>query len=371
MSGDWQRYAAAMVDLLTEAGHLVDPKLRSALLATPRHLFVPGHPVEVAYAAQAIVTQSRPAPVVGGGAIDLPTSSASAPAAVAVMLERLDLADGRRVLEVGTGTGYNTALLCHRLGDHRVYSIDIDPALVEGARRALAEVGYRPTLIAGDGHEGIPQHAPYDAILASCALTHIPPAWVRQLRLGGRLVAPLVGGHDAALMVLTKTADDEMTGRFDPARTAFMPLRTDLDHPLASPRVLSPSALAMPAYGTTHQDPRLLVDVSDDFALFLHLHVPGLDLGNAENPTLGKTVAVSDADSTAEAGLTPIEPHTWPVIQKGPRRLWDTIEHASLLWEALSQPGRQRFGITALDRTDRQYVWLDDPDGTYSWPMPL
>jgi hypothetical protein len=172
-------------------------------------------------------------------------------------------------------------------------------------------------------------------------------------------------------MVLAKTEDDEVTGRFDPTRTAFMPLRADLNHPLATPRVIAPNALAMPHYGTTTLDPKRLADISDDFALFLHLHIPGLEIGPGEDPTQGKTVAASDPDSMAAAALAPIGPGLWPVTQRGPRRLWDTIEHATRLWETLGHPGRDRFGITATDRTDRQYVWLDDPDGTYSWPMPL
>lgn len=371
MSQPWRAHAAAMVDSLADAGELPDPAWRTAMREVPRHLFLPRQPVTAAYAAEAIVIQTRPAYALGGDRLDLPTSSVSAPAAVTVMLDRLNLADGQQVLEIGTGSGYNTALLCHRLGDRHVYSIDIDPELVEAARQVLAGCGYRPMLVAGDGHAGIPEGAPYDAILATCALTHIPPAWVGQLKAGGRIVAPLLGAHDAALMVLTKTTADEVTGRFDPARVSFMPLRTDLNHPLAAPRTIAPEALAMPHYGTTTLDPAALTDVSEDFALFLHLHIPGLGIGAGENPTLGKTAAVSDPESMAAAGLTPTAPGMWPVIQKGPRRLWDTIEHATRLWEALDRPGRDRYGITALDRADRQYVWLDDPDGAYSWPMPL
>lgn len=371
MSKSWQEHAVTMVESLAGAGEVADPAWQAAMREIPRHLFLPDQPMEAAYAADAIVTQTRPAYALGGDRLDLPTSSVSAPSAVAVMLDRLNLAYGQRVLEIGTGSGYNTALLCHRLGDHQVFSVDIDPQLVAAARTALAGLGYHATLAAGDGHAGLADAAPYDAILATCALTHIPPAWIGQLQPGGRIVAPLSGAHDAALIVLTKTADDEVTGRFDPARVAFMPLRTDLNHPLATPRVLAPAALAMPHYGTTNLNPAGLVDVSDDFALFLHLHIPGLNIGPGDNPPLGKSVAVSDPDSMAAAGLTATEEGVWPVIQRGPRRLWDTIEHATRLWDTLSWPGRERYGITALDRIDRQYVWLDDPDGPFSWPMPL
>ncbi|HEX2300098.1 MAG TPA: methyltransferase domain-containing protein, partial [Pseudonocardiaceae bacterium] len=144
----WREYATVMVDALAGAGALADPAWRAAMLATPRHVFLPGVPVEAAYTDEAIVTQTRPAAVLGGEKLDLPTSSASAPTAVAVMLDRLDVVDGQRVLEIGTGTGYNTALLCHRLGDRHVYSLDLDPDLVTAARTALAGLGYHPTLVA-------------------------------------------------------------------------------------------------------------------------------------------------------------------------------------------------------------------------------
>jgi protein-L-isoaspartate(D-aspartate) O-methyltransferase len=369
---DWQPCAAALADALARSGDLRDPTWHEAFTRMPRHVFLPGRSMDVAYcSSEAIVTQTRPAFALGGDRVELPTSSASAPAAMAMMLDRLDVRDGHRVLEVGTGTGYNAGLLCHRLGDDNVYSIDIDPDLVHAARLVLASLGYHPTLAAGNGHRGIPDGAPYDAIIATCAITHVPPAWIRQLKPGGRMVAPLHGGQDAALMVLDKTADDEVSGRFDPQRASFMPLRTALDSPLPTPRVLSPAALAMPHYGTTDLDPNPLVDPAEDLILFLHLHIPGLTIGASDNQVLGKTVGVSDPTSSAEAALVAVAPQTWTVIQRGPRRLWDTIEHATRLWHTLGQPSRQRLGITALDDIGRQYVWLDDPDGPYSWPMPL
>jgi len=371
VTGEWRALAAALADQLVASGDLTDPAWREAFAAVPRHAFVPGHPLDVAYSQHVIVTQTRPARVLGGGSVDLPSSSASAPAAVAVMLDRLAVRDGQRVLEIGTGTGYNAALLCHRLGDRNVYSIEIDPGLVDSARDVLARLGQHPHLVAGDGYRGVPSGAPYDAIVATCAVRDVPPAWIRQLRLGGRIVAPLLGGDDAALMVLTKTADDEVIGRFDAIRVAFMPLRPQLGNPLSTDRTLGTAALAMPHYGTTSLDPAVLVEPDDDFALFLRLHVAGLVVGTADNPRLGRSVTVSDAGSIAEAALAPAGEATWTVLQRGPRRLWDTVEYAARLWESLGHPDRSRYGITALDDTARQFVWLDDPDGPYSWPMPL
>jgi protein-L-isoaspartate O-methyltransferase len=90
----------------------------------------------------------------------VPVSSSTKPDLMLRMLETLDVRDGHRVLEIGTGTGYNAALLSHRVGDHNVYSVDVDAELVRLARERLAGAGYRPTLAAIDGEGGLPEHAP-------------------------------------------------------------------------------------------------------------------------------------------------------------------------------------------------------------------
>jgi protein-L-isoaspartate O-methyltransferase len=100
---------------------------------------------------------------------------------MAHMLNSLNIHTGHTVLEIGTGTGYNAALLCHRLGDTQVTSIDIDPDLVADTRLRLATLGYHSTLLAGDGTHGAIDNAPYDRVIATCAVPAIPPAWINQL----------------------------------------------------------------------------------------------------------------------------------------------------------------------------------------------
>lgn len=129
--------------------------------------------------------------------------------------------------------------------------------------------------------------------------------------------------------------------------------------------------MAMPHYGTTTLDPSILVNPDPDFVLFCHLHIPGLVVGTSRPPNGQATVTVPDNNANADVILEAAKSSTWTVIQRGPRRLWDTIEHASRLWPHVGKPKRDRYGITALDRADRQFVWLDNPDGPYSWPMPL
>ncbi|HSL08469.1 MAG TPA: methyltransferase domain-containing protein [Pseudonocardiaceae bacterium] len=371
---DWQPLATAMAKKLIATGELTNPAWQQAFSEIPRHIFVPDHSLTDAYSLRALVTQWRTADELGN---KRPTSSASAPGAVAVMLERLAVQDHHRVLEIGTGTGYNAALLCHRLGAANVYSNDIDPALVDQAGLALKSLGYHPTLVTADGYTGLADGAPYDRILATCAITHVPPEWIRQLADGGRIIAPIAGNSAKPLLVLDKTAPDEVTGHFDNNNVGFMPLRHDLHSPLRPGETVSSTASGMAHYGTTTTDPRRVHKASPDLSLFCQLHVPGLQLGydtditQSTNPTRVMRIIVHTADAVANVSFHPAEDGRWPVVQRGPCRIWDTIETAVALWDHLQQPRISRLGVSALDDINRQYVWLDDPSGPYSWPMPL
>ena len=373
MTTDWQPLAAMMTETLTITGELTDAAWQRAFTETPRHVFVPDHDPTDAYSLTALVTQWRAADKLGN---KRPSSSASAPDAVAVMLELLRVQDHHRVLEIGTGTGYNAALLCHRLGADNVYSNDIDPTLIDHARLTLKTLGYYPTLVAADGYTGLADGAPYDRIVATCAITHIPPEWIRQLADGGRIVAPIAGNSAKPLLVLDKTAPDEVTGHFDNTNVGFMPLRHDIHSPLGPGETASSSASGMAHYGTTTTDPRRVHEASPDLALFCQLHVPGLQLGydtdsaQSTDPTRATRIIAHTSDALANVAFHS-QDGRWPVIQRGPCRIWDTIETALALWDHLHQPDVSRLGVSALDDVNRQYVWLDDPNGPYSWPMPL
>lgn len=370
---DWQPFTTSMTETLLTTGELTDPAWHRAFLDIPRHVFVPEHSLADAYSQDALVTQRRAADELGN---QRPTSSASAPGAVAVMLEQLTVQNHHRVLEIGTGTGYNVALLCHRLGAANVYSIDLDPILVEAARLVLKNLGYQPTLIAADGYSGLSEGAPYDRILATCAITHIPPEWIRQLAEGGRIVAPIAGNSSKPLLILDRTAPDEVTGHFDNHTVGFMPLRHDLHSPFGPGETAGCTASGMAHYGTTTTDPRRLHEASPELALFCQLHVPGLRLGyDTDSPhstdrIRARRIIAYTADALATVSCHP-ENGRWPVVQRGPYRIWDTIETALALWDHLRQPDVSRFGVSALDDITRQYVWLDDSNGPYSWPMPL
>jgi protein-L-isoaspartate(D-aspartate) O-methyltransferase len=162
-----------------------DPRVTKALLDVPRHLFLPGVPLDEVYADEAIVTKRD-----GNGK---PVSSSSQPALMAHMLDQLDLKPGHRVLEVGAGTGYNAALIAHVVGPEGVVvTVDLDEDLTEAARQHLAAAGYPQVIVhTGDGADGCPEHAPYDRIIATVALSDLPHAWLSKAAPGALIVLPL------------------------------------------------------------------------------------------------------------------------------------------------------------------------------------
>ncbi len=142
------------------------------------------------------------------------------------MINELDLSSGMRVLEIGTGTGYNAAVLAYLLGAQNVISVEIDPEVAEEARKALAKIGYSPTVVTGDGEDGYMRCAPYDRIMVTAAAHTVPYAWVEQTRPGGMILVPWAPTvhPDAPLLRLTVRDDGTADGRFI-AKAGFMPLR--------------------------------------------------------------------------------------------------------------------------------------------------
>ncbi|MGW2297185.1 methyltransferase domain-containing protein [Streptomyces violaceorubidus] len=232
--------ASARAELVREielsGAWAADPVWREAFREVPRHLFVPYYYVGVrggyerrwgedpdpgararwvrgAYADAPLATRLRDGELL---------SSSSQPSLMAMMLVELEVRDGDRVLEIGAGTGYNAALLAHRLGDDDlVTTVDLEPEITESARRHLDRAGYRPAVVTGDGARGVPERAPYDRILATCTLPSVPRAWLAQCRPGGRILTPLATG----LIVLTVRDAGHAEGRFLHTPAYFVPLR--------------------------------------------------------------------------------------------------------------------------------------------------
>ncbi|MEU0002796.1 methyltransferase domain-containing protein [Streptomyces sp. NPDC006314] len=228
--------AALVREIDADGAWAGEPVWREAFATVPRHLFVPYYYVagrggyerrwgesperearerwaRGAYADVPLATRLRDGELL---------SSSSQPSLMARMLVALRVEEGDRVLEVGAGTGYNAALLAHRLGDDDlVTTIDLEPEITESARQHLAAAGYHPVVVTGDGARGVPERAPFDRIIATCALPTVPRAWLAQCRPGARVLTPLATG----LLALTVRDAEHAEGRFLPSAAYFVPLR--------------------------------------------------------------------------------------------------------------------------------------------------
>lgn len=370
-----------LAETLAAAGYLPDPRLREAFAHVPRHLFVPrfyrknrtlvdgsDHQhadewLDSVYSDQTLTTQVM---LIPGTDQALPTSSSTRPALMAHMLQLLELDDGLRVLEIGTGTGYNAALLCHRLGDYLVTSVDIDPSLIARAREALASLGYQPRLTVGDGSKGVAAYAPYDRILATAAIACVPPAWIEQLAPHGRIVADLRGDLVSTLTVLDKVDPDTVQGRFLTTPGHFMWMRAAAANPLRDPAG-TPSTIDRDgaSHSVTDFDIR---ELALDDLRFLIQHLHGVDqIWTGHRAGVELTHLHSPDGSWAE--LSAGSDSRFQVTEGGPRRLWNCTEQTAIRWHELGRPGPERFGLTA-SRGGAQRLWLDEPDSPHSWPLP-
>ncbi len=354
MTGDMDNAGALraeLADRLLGAGVLHDPLWLNAFRAVPRHEFLPrfyrqlhdgdweqvtaAHPgwLRLVYADRVWVTQFDGDDTATGGT---PTCSSSMPTIMAIMLEALEVHRGQSVLEVGTGTGYNAALLCHAVGSANVTTIDVDPAISRRARERLLRNGFVPTCVTGDGALGHPGRAPYDRLLATCSVATIPPAWLEQTRRGGLVVTTLHRPIGAGLVRITSNGDGTGEGRVLVEDGRFMPLRAHARPPAVTGegaferrRTTLPLATA--------------VDPASPFEFFAGIALPGVVAGH---------------DWLAHSDGSWVHHHGSHVDQGGPRRLWDLAEDAIAEWRDLGEPRRQHFGVEV--RRDGQFLTLRD-----------
>ena len=180
-----------MVSEQIEARGVLDERVLAAMRSVPRHRFVPSSFQDAAYA-------DRPLPIGHEQTI-------SQPYIVAFMTAALELDGGEKVLEIGTGSGYQAAVLAEIVGD--VYTIEIVAPLAERAVRTLEEIGYDGVRVrTGDGYVGWPEAAPFDAIIVTAAPDHVPQPLVDQLAPGGRMILP-VGGDSQDLVLIRRTPE--------------------------------------------------------------------------------------------------------------------------------------------------------------------
>jgi len=386
-----EEYRAAFVDELRVAGALESPEWEVAFRRVPRHRFVPrivgcwppdeegrserfvlGPEVDrerwlrLVYSDRLLVTVDE----------DERWSSSSRPRVMIRFLEGLHVVEGNTVLEIGTGTGYNAALLCERLGSERVTSIDIDAELVALARERLLACGYAPALAVADGSEGYLPRAPYDRIVATYSVARIPDAWLDQLAPGGIIVAPLAGGRFEAvgLVRLVARPDGSFHGAFHPAGASFIPLRRPGAAPVSEEEL---AALVERGEGETRAcripewlsgGPERVRVTSHGQGLepnfLLRLEIPELRWFWLDGglPAIACAIDRSWARVRIGSGGVPV------VAQGGPRRLWDVVERSWERYLRLGRPGMGRYGLTITpDR--RQSVWLDHPGSEHRWEL--
>ncbi len=349
-----------------------------ASLSIDRELFVPGViwvPTDGGYRSlsrtadpqawraaidtdDAVVTQVDDGATPAGRLGQHSSSSSSQPSLVAAMLEAARLEPGMRVLEIGTGTGWTAGLLAHQLGDAAVTTIEVDPDVAGQARAALERAGLAPAVVVGDGADGYPAGAPYDRVLATCAVGRVPAAWIEQTRPRGQVLTPWGTEYsNGALARVTVHANGTASGHFAPVPMAFMRLRaqrivgcpweddgpgvpatrrTALSSEQVYELIATPGAFAV---GLLMPSCHKVVD-EDNLVVRLH------------DPLSG---------SWARCEVTAGSP-SHPVAQHGPRHLWDEVEAAYAWWVEQGKPDPARFGlaVTSVD----QRAWLDDPGNT-------
>jgi methyltransferase of ATP-grasp peptide maturase system len=373
-----------LADELAAGGDLRGAAWRAAVEAVPREAFLTGRvyrPVrsgptwwqpitpeqvgqdywlDLAYQDVTWVTQLDGTDTPGSSP-GIPTSSSTMPGLVVRMLEDLEVRDGDRVLEIGTGTGYSTALLTHRLGGALVTSVEVDPGVAGRAASALQATGYAPHLVTGDGLAGYPDRAPYDRIIATCSVRHIPWAWLAQAAPGARIVATLSGWmNGSGLAALTVVKDGIAHGRFLPGMVSFMSARAHA----------APALDLTPAKRDGDVRPaRYGADILDDWTANFLAQLAAPDVSSVKVSYDGarfKTLLTEQA-SGSYAWLSD-EDDGWTVVQHGPTRIWDTVEETLATWDDAGRPAQEQLTIEITP--DAQTVVLDSAGVRRSWPLP-
>ncbi|MFV0135777.1 ATP-grasp peptide maturase system methyltransferase [Streptomyces sp. HMX87] len=366
----------AMAETLVQKGVLVDPGWRAAVEAVPRHRFVPGfylaaeepeaqrltvwEPVTAeldygrwlaaACSDATLITQfdgeepdwKNPAVRHGG----TPTSSSTLPSLVVRMWGDAEVTDGHTVLEIGTGTGYSTALACERLGSSHVTSVDIDPHRLEAAANVLQGCGHTPTLAVADGLFGYWPEAWFDRIVTACSFRTVPRALLAQTRPGGKVLLNLSGWlYGYARVLLTVAEDGTAEGPLLPGTVSYMSARVHAAPPFGNPADWAAGLPERPR-PARHGPERITAATEEAFHLrFLaQCAVPDTQI-----VTVDGVVRLVDVGTGSAATLS-VSGGVWDVREGGPLRLWERVEHVLDAFDAAGRPGPETFTLRVDER---------------------
>jgi protein-L-isoaspartate O-methyltransferase len=342
----------------------VDDDSSNALVALSKHTDPDAWHAAVAADAP-VITQVDFGEQRCGGIGSVPSSSGSQPSIVADMLATLDVHQQQSVLEIGTGTGWNAALLSRLVGEHgRVVTIEVDPDLARAARLALTTAGFHPLVITGDGLDGYPPGAPYDRVISTAAVREVvSPAWLDQLRPGGRVVTPWgTDWSNGVMLSLDLGYDGIARGRFS-GDLAFMRIRSQRRSLYGwSPM---PSDIAQARITTTDcrgsDLDRMLNPNKGLFGIGARLASCCLIVQWNSRGERHHTLDLDDGTTRSWAQLDANlnDPTSFTVRQLGSRKLWDEAETAYDWWYEQGEPGLDRFGLSS--HHGRQWIWLDEP----------
>lgn len=186
-----------LIERMRSKGNLTSERVEEAMRSAPRHRFVPEKVRDKAYADAPLS--------IGHG------QTVSQPSVVAKMTEYLQAEEGDRILEIGAGSGWQSAVLSFLVGeDGEVYTVELVESLAEQAKENLEEAGVENVeVVVGDGSTGLEEHAPYDGIICTAVSPEVQEDWVKQLKVGGRIVAPVSGMVLHSLVVVEKTGEED------------------------------------------------------------------------------------------------------------------------------------------------------------------